>query len=512
MSEQAGAGSQRPNAEQIEDLRTKAKADGETSYKWQELQSNLNLKVTFLADEESFHWQVDLSHKDTRRKLVDCKENSRTRVMQALTTAIEYEKQRRNPATKPEKREKEVRGLQNRTFSDFPAFVPEESLVKPQVLSGNLALVHISNLVQSILLDKLTGRLKIKRSSAWADIFFVDGEPSHATGTRGRGVECFLQLLCWNDGEFEFEPELRVPARSINESLNSLLLKGARLMDDTNFLQTAGLRMSTVPHRTNSFLTEDQFQKSLERRKGFSFKELKPLYLSIDGNRTVEEIVADLDLSRSEWITNMATLLQCNLIALPQDLDEQRLLDVQPIAIQPTLNTLRKVLVNQKTGLLQFEAFLYLLDYELSLGRTPISMAVFSFEPIKTEHQAGQIIRIIKTIPNFKGLVGHNGDNFSIAVLGAKVSRATMMFRQIFRALVEESTEAEFMGGTVQKSSCSIASLPNDVADLPRLLGACELALKEARKGNNRLVVARDLFAGGDEPEPEPEKEAENAS
>ncbi|MBX9693510.1 MAG: hypothetical protein K2Z81_14065, partial [Cyanobacteria bacterium] len=181
---------------------------------------------------------------------------------------------------------------------------------------------------------------------------------------------------------------------------------------------------------------------------------------------------------------------------------------VPPIATQPAISNLRKVLVNQKTGLMQFDAFLYFLDYELSLGRTPISLAAFSFEPVKTEHQASQIIRIIKTIPNFKGLVGHNGDYFSIAILGAKVSRATMVFRQIFRTLVEESTEAEFTGGFVQKLSCSVASLPNDVSDLPRLLGACELALQEARKGNNRLVIARDLFHGGERQEADTESDS----
>lgn len=501
--------SSRPSAGDIEGLMAQAREKGTGIYNWLELEKQFNLQVTYKGGDEGFHLQLNFLHGTLNRKLLDRVEKHSASALEAVKKAADLQIQaimqnHRDSFSGISRVKPKAADLHSasrifsQTFSDFPAFTPEDSLEKPQLYAGNLELVQISNLVQSILMDKLTGRLSIQRSNAWADIFFVNGEPCHAAGSRGMGEECFLQILCWQEGEFEFEPELRVPTRSIKDSLSSLLLRGARLLDDTNYLRNNGLRMSTVPHKTSSFLSEEQFEKALERKKGFNPKQLKQLYLSIDGNRTVEELVEDLELSRSDWITNLSCLMQCELVNLPTDPDQQQLLNVEPKKIENDLVKLRRLMVNPKTGLLQYEAFLYLIDYEISLARTPISMAVLSFDPVNSETQSKQIIRIIKTIPNFKGLVGHYGDHLAIAILGGKVSRATMIFRQIFRTLEKESTEQEFTLGVVVKLSCGIASLPNDVASLPSLLSACEMALDDARKGNKRFVIARDVIQPAD--------------
>ena len=68
---------------------------------------------------------------------------------------------------------------------DSLRFDGERVLTTPteETLKGNLTLVHITNLLQSIGLGQMSGRLRIKRNTIWADIFFQEGSPVHAEGT-----------------------------------------------------------------------------------------------------------------------------------------------------------------------------------------------------------------------------------------------------------------------------------------------------------------------------------------
>ena len=81
-------------------------------------------------------------------------------------------------------------------------------------LNGDLALVQIPTLLQSVLMAKMTGCLEVKRDDEEAEVFFVNGLPTHARSATSAslGEEILYELLSWKDGDFHFEPDKRSDA------------------------------------------------------------------------------------------------------------------------------------------------------------------------------------------------------------------------------------------------------------------------------------------------------------
>ena len=100
------------------------------------------------------------------------------------------------------------------------------------VMKGNLRDMGIADLIQHNCQDRKTTQVSIEHSGQQAVLFFMDGNVVHAGLGDEAGEEVIYEILKWEDGTFETENNIAPPANSIRKSWSSLLLEGARRIDE----------------------------------------------------------------------------------------------------------------------------------------------------------------------------------------------------------------------------------------------------------------------------------------
>jgi len=123
-------------------------------------------------------------------------------------------------------------------------------------MRGDLQDMAVADLIQHYCMDRKTAQLVVEHGDQQATLFFKDGAVQHATLDKTQGEEVIYRILNWQEGEFILEMDLEPPAVTISRSWSSLLLEGARRLDET-------ATNSTVTH-LNSF---DQEKKLMAKKK-----------------------------------------------------------------------------------------------------------------------------------------------------------------------------------------------------------------------------------------------------
>ncbi len=99
-------------------------------------------------------------------------------------------------------------------------------------IQGNLSLMTISDLIQHTCQDRSTAELKIMHQNQTALLYFQDGNIVHAQKDGLIGEKVVYEILKWDDGEFSLDKIVKTPAKTIERSWSSLLLEGARRLDE----------------------------------------------------------------------------------------------------------------------------------------------------------------------------------------------------------------------------------------------------------------------------------------
>ena len=121
----------------------------------------------------------------------------------------------------------------------------------------------VADLIQLNCLDQKTTRLKIEHDGQLAEIYFANGETIHAVLGDVKGEEVVYKILAWNDGTFSHENDEKSPTSSIQRSWSSLLLEGARRLDEqdissvqANDSQIEQPEVSKMAQKFDEILTE----------------------------------------------------------------------------------------------------------------------------------------------------------------------------------------------------------------------------------------------------------------
>ncbi len=389
------------------------------------------------------------------------------------------------------------------TFTNIPvednmsALMPREEMLK-----GNLKLVHFTNLVQSISMGAMSGRLKIQRHpTTWADIYFVKGVPVHAEGSKGTGEDCFLQVVCWSDGDFNFEPKLMTDEKTINRGLEMLLLEGVLLLDNTSYLMKAGIRMNSILQHVNEDLSEEEFEETMARGEPLSMTLLKQFYIELDGRETLEDIVSDLNLLRSQWVPVVANLLKQNVIALVSAHPASHL-DLQPKQIDSGLiDSVRRAMVSGESGIFSYPALLFLLGVQIKCASSAISVLIMEIQPTratlargKTVLSAGEVQELAERVDQAtsgRNVLAHYDDrDFAVMLPGIRAEKAHRIAERIFKSLATSPLDRkEGAGGMFV--SIGIACIPDDAIDVATLLGEAERAKLQASKSGTGICLSR---------------------
>ena len=101
-------------------------------------------------------------------------------------------------------------------------------------MQGNLQVMAVADLIQHSCQESRTAKLTVDQNGRQAVLYFNEGSVQHATLGNKQGEEAVYDLLTWHEGDFSLEMEVSPPEITISRSWASLLLEGARRLDENN--------------------------------------------------------------------------------------------------------------------------------------------------------------------------------------------------------------------------------------------------------------------------------------
>lgn len=102
------------------------------------------------------------------------------------------------------------------------------------VLRGALAQMNVIDLMQSLELGRKTCCLSLTRGDDRCDIYFNEGQISHAVYGETNGDEAVFRALTWAEGNFSIDFSGTTPEQTTTRSTQGLLMEGLRLLDESN--------------------------------------------------------------------------------------------------------------------------------------------------------------------------------------------------------------------------------------------------------------------------------------
>ncbi|HEY9777045.1 MAG TPA: DUF4388 domain-containing protein [Planktothrix sp.] len=376
-------------------------------------------------------------------------------------------------------------------------------------LTGDLAHVQMPTLLQSILMAKMTGRLKIESSDREAEVYFQGGIPVHAMATDTLGEESIFELLTWKDGNFYFEPGATTDAHTIKQPLDTLLLQGMQLIDNAAYLRNKGLRPEALIARKHQNLSEPDFEAMVKSGMPLNMTAQKQFYKAIVETETIQQLLEKLRLPRSMWIQLMCNLLRTDLISIEQPRAGKR--DKPPLepkgidkrAIMNIMMSLR----SPETGMFTYPAFLYFLEQEYFRAyrsASPISVVVFQMriysanldpvrEPLPLSALSEAVRRISRVKRHVDLLAHYEAYDYALLLPNTKTGGAQIFANRLVKALMSEPLIPGVVDGSNLQVAFGIASIPEDFLDLSLLLSAAEVAKNAAVHGAGPVALYRDI-------------------
>lgn len=101
-------------------------------------------------------------------------------------------------------------------------------------LRGSLAQMNVMDLLQSLELGHKTCALILNNDNDKCDLFFTDGQITHAIYGKLRGDDAVYKVLTWPTGSFQLDFNGRSPEHTCTRSTQGLLMEGLRLIDEAN--------------------------------------------------------------------------------------------------------------------------------------------------------------------------------------------------------------------------------------------------------------------------------------
>jgi hypothetical protein len=271
--------------------------------------------------------------------------------------------------------------------------------LRNMILGGNLAEVELPNILQSINLCKMTGRLDCFQGLSQVEVFFEEGVPKHAIAHGAlqsqenpmvTGDAVILDLLTWDSGTFHFNPVWTSTEQTVKRRLESLLLEGMTLRDYASYLRKAGFDFKSPLSANNKGLTNEELEEVLKSGIPLDLSLQRQVYRLIEETASVEQILRRMPIHKAQWLPIMFNLLSCNLIAASSEKpivstrEEKRRVEIDYKAA----NAAARNLLKPETGLLIYPLFLHFLQQEIERALSADhSFSVVVFE-IKADGQA----------------------------------------------------------------------------------------------------------------------------
>lgn len=112
-------------------------------------------------------------------------------------------------------------------------------------IRGSLGDLEVVELLQTVAAGRKSGELVVAGSDDVARLFFEGGRLRHAESSRLVGQDVLVEVVGWEEGEFEFRPDVLPEVRSLNADLYRALMFALKTRDE----RRAGLedRLQPMP-------------------------------------------------------------------------------------------------------------------------------------------------------------------------------------------------------------------------------------------------------------------------
>ncbi len=281
-------------------------------------------------------------------------------------------------------------------------------------LTGNLSELGVFELIQSISVAKMTGRLQITSGLQSVEIYFEDGGPRRASFQSDSmtsavkeltGEEAIIEGMTWKNGFFQFNSSMKSAERSPMRRLDTLLMEGAALRDYLDSIENSGLTEDSVPVRlTNP--SESEFEQALENSVPVDMEMQKSLYMAFDGKSTLADVVSDSGLGKALWLPIVFNLTKAGLIGLKvsaKNSGQGGELSQSPV-VKEAVKEACQQLFRADTGLMSFHLFLHFLEVEYQRAlkiRLPFSLILLSVHKIdgfEKEQLSTEDLKIVSSV------------------------------------------------------------------------------------------------------------------
>ena len=101
------------------------------------------------------------------------------------------------------------------------------------VLRGSLAQMNVIDLMQSLEMGRKSCKLALSQNEDRCDVYFVEGQVTHAVYGDLKGDEAVFKVLTWTGGNFQLDFEGRTTETSTKLNTQGLLMEGLRLLDES---------------------------------------------------------------------------------------------------------------------------------------------------------------------------------------------------------------------------------------------------------------------------------------
>ncbi len=105
------------------------------------------------------------------------------------------------------------------------------------VLRGNLAQMNVIDLLQSLELGRKTCSLTLSTNGDRCQLFFTEGQITHAVYDTLTGDEAVYKVLAWTAGNFVIDFAATSSEQTTTRSTQGLLMEGLRILDESRAAQ-----------------------------------------------------------------------------------------------------------------------------------------------------------------------------------------------------------------------------------------------------------------------------------
>jgi len=102
------------------------------------------------------------------------------------------------------------------------------------VLRGSLAQMNMIDLMQSLEMGRKSCLLTLTHAGERCDVYFVDGQVTHAAYGGLTGDAAVFKVLRWTDGSFQINFDGKTTQHTTTLNTQGLLMEGLRMLDEAN--------------------------------------------------------------------------------------------------------------------------------------------------------------------------------------------------------------------------------------------------------------------------------------